>query len=360
MDISSIGNRAARTCVLPAIALALTGCSLLGGGTQTEVAPDDVILGVGFVGVHVDDVEAASRYYANSVATRPVETPKIDPTGALAQLLGVKSVDADTQLVRSANAQLWLMNLSAAGHAKPPHAAVPVQGPGIAHVCFQVARTTESYTKILAGGASPVGIRGLVQLNDRNPVHYGYVKDRQGIVTEIEEVDVAELKLPMPPKHSRRIRHVSLATPDLGAMIAFYQAFLGGQEPRHVGSWIKVSGDNVDKVSGLNGSQLEMAWFQIRNLELEIFQYHSHPTKRPSRPRPIDAPGYNMIVFDVSDLGAARKRLVDAGGTLVAGPVAFADGKAIFGRDPDGNLLVLQKVAARSPFSAKNFADNGI
>ena len=44
---------------------------------------------------------------------------------------------------------------------------------------------------------------------------------------------------------------------------------------------------------------------------------------------------------------------------LVAGPESFAGGDAIFGRDPDGNLLVLHKGADTSPFSAKNFADNG-
>lgn len=347
-------------CVAIAAALALSGCSLIGGSAPPEVEPDDVILGVGFVGVQVDDVEAASAYYAGALAAVPVAAAEIEPAGAIAGLLGSDALPADVQLMRSANAQLLLMNLRPASPKGAGLPAVPVQGPGIAHVCFQVARTTDSYDKILAAGASSVGVRGLVQLNARNPVHYGYVKDPQGIITEIEEVDVAALDLPEPPKNTHRIRHVSLATPDLGAMIDFYRAFLGGQEPRHVGSWFNVSGEAVDKVSGLTGSKLEMAWFQIRNLELEIFQYHSHPTKRPAAPRPLDAPGYNMIAFDVSDLGEARKRLVGAGGTVVLGPVAFAGGEAIFGRDPDGNLLVLHKVSPSSPFSAANFADNGL
>ncbi|KWV91087.1 VOC family protein [Erythrobacter sp. YT30] len=340
--------------------LALGGCGLMGGGAPSEVRPDSVIEGVGMVGIHVSDVAAAEAYYSSAVSTQTIDAPAIDPDGALGGLLGNSDFTGETRLVRSANTQLWLMNFGEQPSSSSRPGAVPVQGPGIAHVCFQVARSTNSYDKILAAGASPIGAADLVQLSDENPVHYGYVSDKNGIITEIEEVDVAELGLPTPPKNTHRIRHVSLATPDLEAMVDFYRVFLGGQEPRHVGSWINVSGENIDKVSGLKDSAIEMAWFQVRNLELEIFKYHSHPTERPAEPRPIDAPGYNMIVFDVSDLEAARKRLVDAGGELVTGPARFADGEAIFGRDPDGNLLVLHKVAASSPFSAKNFADNGI
>lgn len=352
--------RLAQSLMIACGALALAACGLLGAGAPREVEPDSIIEGVGMVGIHVSDVTAAEAYYSSGVATETVEAPGIDPDGALAALLGDPDFSGEARLVRSANTQLWLMNFGERSSEGSGIGAVPVQGPGIAHVCFQVARSTSSYDKLVAAGASPVGVPEVVQLTEENPVHYAYVKDAEGIVTEVEEVDVAKLGLPTPPKNTHRIRHVSLATPDLGAMMDFYSVFLGGQEPRHVGGWVNVSGENIDKVSGLKDSAIEMAWFQIRNLELEIFQYHSHPTKRPTEPRPLDAPGYNMIVFDVSDLDAARQRLVDAGGKVVAGPARFADGQAIFGRDPDGNLLVLHKVAASSPFSAKNFADNGI
>ncbi|MEL7444834.1 MAG: VOC family protein [Pseudomonadota bacterium] len=361
-----------------AIAAAWLGYTVIKSATPRDVEPDAIIQGVNFVGIYVDDVDAAEAYYASSVGTEAVDAPELDPSGLLATF-GANGVSTEndvstedvaqddegdtarpsSRLIRSSNAQLWLMSSANRSESGAKASAVPVNGTGIAHVCFQVARETDAYAKMVDAGASTIGSPELVHLNPGNPVYYGYLADRYGIITEVEEVDVAALDLPQPPTNKYRIRHVSLATPDIDAMIDFYSAFLGGQEPRHAGWLSPFSGETVDQVSGLVGSELEMAWFQIRNLELEIFQYHSHLPERLSEPRPLDAPGYNMIVLDVSDLDAARKRFIDAGGELVAGPESFAGGLAIYGRDPDGNLLVLHKVAGSSPFSAKNFADNG-
>ena len=354
-----------------AIVGAWFGYTIVKSATPREVEPDSVIQGVNFVGVYVDDVDAAEAYYASSVATTAIDIPTLETSGMLAAFGAAGSVAKDgaengdedsaliTKLIRSSNAQLLLMTSANRSDAGAQTSAVPVNGTGIAHVCFQVARETDAHAKMLAAGASPVGAAQLVHLNPQNPVYYGYLADPNGIVTEIEEVDIAALNLPQPPNNKYRIRHVSLATSDLDGLIDFYSVFLGGQEPRHTGWLTPISAETIDQVSGLEGSELEMAWFQIRNLELEIFQYHSHLPERPAEPRPLDAPGYNMIVLDVSDLDAARQRLLDAGGELVSGPESFAGGQAIFGRDPDGNLLVLHKTAATSPFSAKNFADNG-
>lgn len=188
---------------------------------------------------------------------------------------------------------------------------------------------------------------------------YGYVTERNGIVVEIEEVDVSGLDLPEPPKNSIRMRHVALATPNVERMASFWSAFLGDQEPRRIGNWFNLSGKQFDAVSGLAGTEIEMAWFQVRNLEFEIVQYHSHPTKLQGNPRPLDAPGYNMIVFDVTDLDAAQQRLIDAGGVLIGGVGKVDGADIVFGRDPDGNLIGLQVLPASSIYSAKNFADQG-
>ena len=103
-----------------------------------------------------------------------------------------------------------------------------------------------------------------------------------------------------------------------------------------------------------------MAWFQTRNLELELIQYHSHPTDLPQEPRPVDAPGYNSIVFEVSDINKAREMLIAAGGTVVLEPTTYAGGQVMYGRDVDGNLLGFETLPADSPYSAQNFPDNGI
>ena len=87
--------------------------------------------------------------------------------------------------------------------------------------------------------------------------------------------------------------------------------------------------------------------------------YHSHPTQRPAEPRPLDALGYNMVMFDVADLNAAKALVREAGGTIATDTIAMDDGQAFFARDPDGNLLGFQVLPADSDFSSRNFPDNG-
>lgn len=343
---------------LGAVLFLLTAC---GGRSAGEpVPPDSIITGVNYVGASVSDLDKTAELNSSSFDLQLVDQSEISENPIFDALAGRRGVSVKTKMLRGVNAQVLLMqfdSLSAEAQATKP---MDVQGPGIAHICYQVNDKTQAYQKFLAGGAKHIGDKDLVHLNPQNPVYYAYARDFDGLISEIEHVDVEKLDLPTPPKNQYRIRHVSLATPDIDRLVDFYTAFLNQPGPRRVGQLMSVSGDRVDQVSGLRNSELEMAWFQIRNLELEIFQYHSHPTEDLKKPRPIDALGYNMIVFDVSDMSAARKRLIDAGGTIVSEPAPMDGGQIMFGRDPDGNLLGLQVVAKGSVFSSQNFKNNGI
>ena len=346
-----------RAATILGVTALLSAC----GGTppNAKIPTDSVIKGVNYIGATVSDLDQAAGLYDASVELQTVDDAGISENSRFDTLAGRTGVAAQTRLMRSVNAQVRFMsfaNPSAEAQATSP---MDVQGPGIAHVCYQVDDKTQAYQKFLAGGAKHIGDREMVQINPQNPVYYAYARDFDGLISEIEHVDVSALELPEPPKHQYRIRHVSLATPDIDRIVDFYAKFLNQPEPRRVGTLFAVKSENIDKVSGLAGSEVEMAWFQVRNLELEIFQYHSHPTKDRDKPRPIDAPGYNMIVFDVSDMEAARKRLVDAGGTVVTEPGPMDGGQIMYGRDPDGNLLGLQTVATDSVYSSRNFKDNG-
>ncbi|MEL6874250.1 MAG: VOC family protein [Pseudomonadota bacterium] len=331
-----------------------------GGRSAGEpVPPDSIITGVNNIVAAVSDLEKTTELKGTAVDLQPDDQTEISDNPVFNKLAGRTGVSVSTQMMRSVNAQVRFMQFSDPSSAAQATEPMGVQGPGIAHVCYQVDEKTQAYQKFLAGGATHIGAREMVQLNPQNPVNYAYARDFDGLITEIEHVDITKLELPNPPKHQYRVRHVSLATPDIDRLVDFYTAFLNQAGPRRVGRLMTVSGEQVDKVSGLPGSELEMAWFQIRNLELEMFQYHSHPTEDLEKPRPVDALGYNMIVFDVSDMDAARKRLVDAGGTIVSEPEPMDGGQIMFGRDPDGNLLGLQAVAGDSVFSSRNFKDNG-
>lgn len=345
------------------VAIGLSITALLGacGGTPpgATIPTDSIIQGVNYIGASVKDIDQSASLYLDAVDLQPVDQSVISENPLFDTLAGRTGVLAQTQLMRSINAQVRFMQFANPSKEALATPHMDVQGPGIAHVCYQVNHNTEAYQKFLAGGAKYIGDKEMVQINPKNPVYYAYARDHSGLIAEIEHVDVSKLNLPKPPEHKYRIRHVSLATPNIDRIVDFYTTFLNQPSPRRVGEWFPLGNDDTTKVSGLPGSKLEMAWFQVRNLELEIFQYHSHPTKDLVKPRPLDALGYNMIVFDVSDMDAARKRLVDAGGTVVTEAGPMDGGQIMFGRDPDGNLLGLQTSAPDAVVSSKNFKNNG-
>jgi len=333
-------------------ALLITAC---GNAETRQLSPDSVVKGVNYVGVVVADIEQSTDFY-EAAELLTVEDKTISDSAAFDKLAGRDGVVVQTRMLRSANAQIRLMQFSNGDVSIP---AVPVQGPGIAHVCHQVDQVTETYQKFVANGGAPIGDPELIQLNPRNPVYYGYVEDLDGAVIEVEHVDVEQLNLPEPPKNQRRIRHVALASPDAERIAEFYSAFLDQPDPRRIGGKNGFGSEKVDGVSGLEGSKIKMIWFQIRNLELEISQFVSHPTELPEAPRPIDATGYNMIVLDVSDLYYATQKFISAGGTIISEPEEMDGGEIVFGRDPDGNIVGLQQAPEDAIVSAKNFSGNG-
>lgn len=334
--------------------LTLAAC---GSAEPKLLNPDSVIKGVSYVGTSVADIDRSTEFYGAADLV-VVADSELSSSPALDKLANRSGVVVRTRMLRSVNAQIRLMEFSDS-EALSASEPVPVQGPGIAHMCYQVDHATGAYQDFLDQGAEIIGAPDLLQINPRNPVYYGYVKDPDGAVVEIEHVDVEKLNLPEPPKNKYRVRHVSLSTPDIDRIVAFYSALLEQPEPRRVGGKNGIGNEAMSGVTGLDGTKVRMAWFQIRNLELEIFQYASHPTELPSEPRPVDAVGYNMIVFDVDDLSAAQEKFLSAGGTIETEPELMDGAEIIFGRDPDGNLIGLQQAPSDAVVSAKNFSGNG-
>lgn len=345
IDKNLIKNTAIIFATLAVVCLA--GCS---GSSSKDFSPkSDIINGVNYVGVSVSNLETSTKFYQTPLDLEVVGDSSISVS------IGGKAYQAEARLLRSTNAQVRLMKFNTPSDIPP----VEVQGPGIAHVCYQVAKETDAYGKLLEAGASHIGNRDMVQLNPRNPVEYAYAKDLDDIIVEIEHIDIDALDLPAPPTNKYRIRHVSLATPDIDRLARFYSSLLDDPEPRRVGKLIAIGGDKVDAVSGLEGSKLKMAWFQTRNLELEMFQYASHPTSLPETLRPVNALGYNMIIFDVNNVEAIREKFEAAGGTLETDIMPIDDGAGFYGRDPDGNILGFVKSPSTSAYSSQNFSGNG-
>lgn len=338
-------------------ALLVSGCSWFAKEPTRPANP--VLMGVSYVGMSVSDLDRATDLYTQSAGLKAVHDDVLDDASALTAISDHKG-EIRTRLLRGANAQLRLMQFEAPSQSAVDATALPVNGPGIAHVCFQVDAKTQTYQQFLQLGATHVGHPDMVQLNPKRPVQYAYIRDFDGAAVEIEHVDVAKLELDTPPKHSQRIRQISLATTDMDRIVDFYSVLFEEQNPRRAGRLISISGDKVDRVSGIPGSAIEMAWFQSRNLELEIIEYLSHPPEALATPRPFAALGYNIVVFNVTSLAKIREKLITAGATIVDESSIWDENSMLLARDPDGNLLGFQALGDDSPYSAKQFKDNGI
>lgn len=319
-----------------------------------------VVTGVHYVGMTVSDIERSAQLYQKAADLKHVQHEFIENNPIINQLTKRNNTQLESQLMKSVNAQLRFMAFKQPSSTAKATKFVDANGPGIAHICFQVNKNTGTYQKLLHGGASSIGDPEMIQVNPKNPVYYAYVRDHDNTMVEIEHVDIEALNLPKPPENNYRIRHISIATTNMDRAVKFYSTLLETKNPRRAGRLVKLKGEKVDKISGFDNAELEMAWFQVRNLELELIQYYNPAPSEVAEPRPIDALGYNMIVFDVVDLAKAREKLIAAGGSIVAESTRFDEGNILFARDLDGNLLGFQTFSHDSVFSAKNFKNNGV
>ncbi|MEH6828780.1 VOC family protein [Parasphingorhabdus sp.] len=133
------------------------------------------------------------------------------------------------------------------------------------------------------------------------------------------------------------MHHIAIGVPDIEAGLAFYCDILGFDL-----DWCSdISADNekAGAAVGLPGFEAKMAMLKGSNLCLELWQY-SNPEPRDLRSDPSDL-GYPHMALAVEDIEAEYVRLAAAGMTFVGPPVDFGTQKAIYGRDPFGNIIEL-------------------
>jgi len=138
------------------------------------------------------------------------------------------------------------------------------------------------------------------------------------------------------------INHVGLATSDIDRLVAFYRDALGF-EVRAGSAW--QDSPLVDSIIAVPNSAARSVVLSAGNLYLEVFQYLSPPTPGPGTERqPFDR-GYTHICIDVTDIDAECTRLESAGVRFNRPPPhsEMSGLKAIYARDPDGNIIELQE-----------------
>jgi catechol 2,3-dioxygenase-like lactoylglutathione lyase family enzyme len=144
----------------------------------------------------------------------------------------------------------------------------------------------------------------------------------------------------------RGIHHVAISTPDLDRLVAFYTDVMGFEVVMRT-EWR--DREIIDRMIGLDRSAARQVMLKTGNAYLELFQYES-PTPVPAAPeRDPSWHGYTHFCVDVVDIDAEYERLSRNGMTFHAPPPSTAELgharlRAIYARDPDGNIVELQEV----------------
>ena len=139
----------------------------------------------------------------------------------------------------------------------------------------------------------------------------------------------------------RGIHHVAVNVRDFDRMLKFYvEAF--GFEPTHKPmAWRNNA--RIDAAIDVTSSAGRSAVLRAGTCYFEIFEY-AEPKPNVTTPlRPFDR-GYTHFCVDVTDVAAACERLKTYGMTFHGDPVDFGPARAIYGRDPEGNIIEIQEV----------------
>ena len=147
------------------------------------------------------------------------------------------------------------------------------------------------------------------------------------------------------------VHHTAISTRDLDRLRQFYCDVLGFELIRESG-WQSGSaaGQRADNIVGLKNTAAKAAMVKKGGAIIEFFEYTS-PVPKPADPgwRVCDL-GYTHICLEVEDIDAEYERLKKAGMSFHAPPPGEAHGgmRAIYGRDPEGNVIELLEMIHRS------------
>lgn len=128
--------------------------------------------------------------------------------------------------------------------------------------------------------------------------------------------------------------------------LAFYRDLLGF--PALVDSMIPLGVKSFERVTGLMGASAKVAFLDLGNALLEIFQYLTPEGRMPEKDRPANYCGITHLCIDVDDVEAVYKRLLAAGVRFHCEPTVIAGmAYTTYARDPDDNIVEFQQLLPR-------------
>lgn len=157
------------------------------------------------------------------------------------------------------------------------------------------------------------------------------------------------------------VHHLAVSTQHLQALKQFYCEVLGF-EPGMEAEWRADTefGRQADRFIGHANSAAKVTRVCKGGLIVELFEYRSPAPRKKSPDWKVSDHGYTHICLEVEDIAAEHQRLSQSGMSFHAPPPKyFVNGmKAIYGRDPEGNVIELLELCEQAEDCSSLFSGN--
>ncbi|WP_209348209.1 VOC family protein [Pontixanthobacter sp. CEM42] len=354
--------------MLSRLSLVIAATSLLVGCTAHEkvrvvesatvgvqAASHEAIRGIHNVGITVSDIDETLAFYGAAVPYELVERRRIPAATFPAELLAKRDGEVEIAFIRTPTVFLRLLDIDPDNAAEPNRR--PVIGPGYTHICFQSHAAAPKYDRfkelgldMVSRGDRPVDLGGY-------GVTYAYGYDPDGIMIEMEQLETRAIAASgelgrKKIGHTAWISHVANVTGDKPAMVEFYSTILGYGPKREIPPTKR---QTFDDIADMDDIEIAASWFDVGNLQIELWHYTKPKTPVHDQPRMLDEIGYSSVVFEVIDLAGTAARL-ESEGMVFAGQSFELGGRMIrFARDPEGNLIAFQeRLGGSDPYSIES------
>ena len=147
----------------------------------------------------------------------------------------------------------------------------------------------------------------------------------------------------------RGIHHVAVHVRDLDRMIGFYKAAFGFENVSAEITWN--NNEAIDRLIDVPGSAARAVMLKAGNCFFELFEY-SAPAPQSTRPLAPYDKGYTHVCVEVTNIVQECARLRGLGMNFSQpAPIEAGELTAIYGRDPEGNIIEIMQTAPTHAFS---------
>lgn len=143
------------------------------------------------------------------------------------------------------------------------------------------------------------------------------------------------------------VHHVAINTSNFDRMLKFYREAFGFEPCRENFDWEGLP--VIDHMIDVPNSAGRSVMLKGGNCYIELFEYISPPAQSTRPLKPYDK-GYTHLCVESNDMARDYEHLKSCGMDFTGRDwLEMADVKAIYGYDPEGNIIEIQQCSPESP-----------